>query len=224
MDCWDVWLPVLLRLLLLRLAGPRLALALMLALRRLARRPPATTVALSAARRPAARAARSTALRRRVGGAVAVAAGAAAGACAACAALCDSGSGSPFVYPELTAATERRIVSAQRLMEYMRSTQQVIGALQLQMRTGSLGTTTETATEAYWARMRELQEEVALETQKILYGVEEKGARAAYEAEFGCVRWTEPALKIIAGLSPVRGLSRHSRAASCAFPSRPLAL
>jgi hypothetical protein len=207
----------------LRLAGPHLALALMLALRRLARRPPATTVALSAARRPAARAARSTALRRRVGGAVAVAAGA-AGACAACAALCDSGSGSPFVYPELTAATERRIVSAQRLMEYMRSTQQVIGALQLQMRTGSLGTTTETATEAYWARMRELQEEVALETQKILYGVEEKGARAAYEAEFGCVRWTEPALKIIAGLSPVRGLSRHSRAASCAFPSRPLAL
>ena len=109
-------------------------------------------------------------------------------------------------------------------MEYMRSTQQVIGALQLQMRTGSLGTTTEMATEAYWARMRELQEEVALETQKILYGVEEKGARAAYEAEFGCVRWTEPALKIIAGLSPVRGLSRHSRAASCAFPSRPLAL
>ena len=146
----------------------------------------------------------ATALRRRAGGAFA--GGIAVGACAACVALCQnhSGAGSPFVYPELTEATERRIISQQRLVDYMRSTQQIVGALQMQLKTGSLGASPEEATKVYWARMRELQEEVALETQKILYGVEEKGARAAYEAEFGCVRWTASALDILVGLSPVR--------------------
>lgn len=165
----------------------------MLALRRLARQrmfaPAATPAAV---------------LRHRVGGAFA--GGVTVGTCAACVALCENSSDadSPFVYPELTAATERRISSQQRLMDYMKSTQQIVGALQLQLKTGSLGATPEEATKAYWTRMRELQEEVGLETQKILYGVEEKGARAAYETEFGCVRWTEPALKILVGLSPVR--------------------
>ena len=142
------------------------------------------------------------ALRRRVGGAFV--GGIAAGACSACVALCESNSDSPFVYPELTAAIDRRIISEQRLMDYMKSTQQIVGALQMQLKTGSLGASPEEATKVYWARMRELQEEVGLETQKILYGVAQKGARAAYEAEFGCVRWTEPALKILVGLSPVR--------------------
>ena len=146
----------------------------------------------------------ATALRRRVGGVFA--GGVAVGTCAACVALCQNhgGAGSPFVCPELTEATERRVVSQQRLIDYMKSTQQIVGALQMQLKTGSLGASLEEATKVYWTRMRELQEEVALETQKILYGVEEKGARAAYEAEFGCVRWTESALKILVGLSPVR--------------------
>ena len=165
----------------------------MLALRRLARQrmfAPAAT--------PAA------ALRHRVGGAFA--GGVTVGTCAACVALCENSSDadSPFVYPELTAATERRISSQQRLMDYMKSTQQIVGALQMQLKTGSLGASPEEATKVYWARMRELQEEVGLETQKILYGVAQKGARADYEAAFGCVRWTEPALKILVGLSPVR--------------------
>lgn len=106
----------------------------------------------------------------------------------------------------------------------------------------------------YWEKMRELQAQVQLETQKILYGVDQPGvrrppcasssprvprrwrrmfdgvpagntpapslppqaasgslrqppvcpqARAEYENEFGCVRWTAPALAKIAALGPL---------------------
>ena len=145
--------------------------------------------------------------RRRVGAGVAAAAAAGGAGAALCCephpARCSGEPGSPFDDPELAAAAPRRVLSEQRLTEYMRTTQQILGALQLQLRTGSLGETPEAATEAYWARMRELQAEVELQSQRILYGVEEPGARAAYEAAYGCARWTEPALKVLVGLSPL---------------------
>lgn len=113
-----------------------------------------------------------------------------------------SGSSSPFVYEELVQGTTRRIQSQQQLIQYMRSMQQVIGALQLQLRTGGLGEG-EAGVSAYWDRMRQLQTEVAQRSQEILYGVKDPGARAHYEETYGCARWTEPALKAIASHSPI---------------------
>jgi hypothetical protein len=114
----------------------------------------------------------------------------------------DSGNSSPFVYEQLTEGLAQRVRAQEELMGYMRATQQVVGALQLQLRTGGLGQGEE-AVAAYWERMRALKEEVALRTQQILYGVDEPGMRAHYEEAYGCARWTEPALRAIAGCSPI---------------------
>jgi hypothetical protein len=111
-------------------------------------------------------------------------------------------SDSPYVYKELTEGTARRVASQHALMQYMRSMQQVLGALRMQLRTGGLGEG-EVGTAKYWERMRQLQSEVGQRTQEILYGVAEPGARAAYEETYGCVRWTEPALRTVAAHSPL---------------------
>ena len=109
---------------------------------------------------------------------------------------------SPFVYAELQQAIGRRVVAQHALVQYMRSMQQVIGALQMQLRSGGLGPGDE-GTELYWTRMREMQTEVANRSQEIVYGVKDPGARARYEEQFGCVRWTQPALRAVAAHSPL---------------------
>eukprot|EP00611_Tribonema_gayanum_P008829 TRINITY_DN1846_c0_g1_i1.p1 TRINITY_DN1846_c0_g1~~TRINITY_DN1846_c0_g1_i1.p1 ORF type:complete len:198 (-),score=82.38 TRINITY_DN1846_c0_g1_i1:355-948(-) len=51
--------------------------------------------------------------------------------------------------------------------------------------------------------MRALRAESAAATQRIAYGVTDDGARARYERDFGCARWTEAALAAAAAYSPL---------------------
>jgi hypothetical protein len=110
---------------------------------------------------------------------------------------------SVFVYDELRQGTARRIEAQAKLAAYVRSMRPVVEALQAQLRSGGFGRNQDEAVAKYWERMRALQEEVQLQSQKLLYGVSEPGARARYEEKFGCARWTEAALHACAQHSPI---------------------
>eukprot|EP00873_Tetraselmis_striata_P005033 jgi/Tetstr1/425297/TSEL_015748.t1 len=109
---------------------------------------------------------------------------------------------SPFVYPELEGGIQRRIASQQRLMEYMQEKRRDVQAAQAKFeRMGGPGNPQ--ARQWMAKQMARLQEEVNQETQFILYGVRERGARDRYMARFGCAAWTDEAMEAIARFSPL---------------------
>eukprot|EP00051_Salpingoeca_urceolata_P003286 m.56682 g.56682 ORF g.56682 m.56682 type:complete len:364 (-) comp12646_c0_seq2:39-1130(-) len=110
---------------------------------------------------------------------------------------------SPFVYPELTEGLERRQLSQTQLLQYgekMRAAQEEIEQL-YQADRKTLGEPE--ATRQRNIRMVKFKDIAMREIQRILYGIDDPGARQRYLDQYGCARWTDAALAVVASHSPL---------------------
>ncbi|CAM9168651.1 unnamed protein product [Phaeothamnion confervicola] len=104
---------------------------------------------------------------------------------------------SPFDYPALRRGIQQRSQSTTKLQRFMTQTKPEVRELMEKRANNQIGDG------EFRERMVELKDRVTTEAQRILYGVEDPGARQKYEMEFGCCKWTPSALKRVAALSPL---------------------
>mmetsp|Transcript_30793 Transcript_30793/g.60073 ORF Transcript_30793/g.60073 Transcript_30793/m.60073 type:complete len:304 (-) Transcript_30793:82-993(-) len=115
--------------------------------------------------------------------------------------LC-SGKGSPFLDPELEKGIERRRMSAVRFNEYMAEMAPRVQAIEHQLATAAQNHDS-AALEKVAEEKRALKAQISVETQRILYGVSEPGARQRYLEEYGCARWTTEAIAALSEWGPL---------------------
>lgn len=99
---------------------------------------------------------------------------------------------SPFRWRALTEGIQRRAESTGKLEAYLQEAAAALRAVKAyESRPGSA------------ARMDMLREDVALSSEQLLYGEVAPHSRQAYLRNYGCARWTESALALVAGLGGI---------------------
>ncbi|KAK3276193.1 hypothetical protein CYMTET_15718 [Cymbomonas tetramitiformis] len=111
---------------------------------------------------------------------------------------------SPFVYDELQEGIKRRMLSQQRLIEYLRAKSIEVDKIRAEYEAaGGQNSPNVTAHLRFNQNMTALEKQVNYDTQIILYNVNVRGARDRYMELYGCVRPSDAALETIASFSPL---------------------
>ncbi|GAX82104.1 hypothetical protein CEUSTIGMA_g9532.t1 [Chlamydomonas eustigma] len=105
----------------------------------------------------------------------------------------------PWVLDEkMELVIHRRGVNKNRLVAYIHHMQRHMMSL-----SGQAQLMGERGEKWFQEELRKLEPEVDLQSQKIIFGVDEPNARKSYLERYGCTRWTEEALQVIKSFSPL---------------------
>mmetsp|Transcript_13075 Transcript_13075/g.24220 ORF Transcript_13075/g.24220 Transcript_13075/m.24220 type:complete len:341 (-) Transcript_13075:76-1098(-) len=105
----------------------------------------------------------------------------------------------PFTYPELTEAIRVREEREKQLLDLRAKARNRVFLLEQRLKRGDINPG------QFQMEMYKLKEKLNAEAQPIIFGVSKDlvGAREDYLQNYGCIKWSEDAMKVISELGPI---------------------